>query len=316
MNQIITVLAYHRGDFDLAKQLLAWIGSQNEGPINAHLCLLGDSLLEKDQRLEMKEIAQSAFSSVASAPVKVETALQKWPTGPNKMFEKAMAWIQESYRLPFLWMEPDAVTLKKGWLDQIEEAYYGQPSRYMGAFGFPGESPDKTLPERWMTGPGVYPNDASAELARFCGSEKPFDVVAASTVVARMKESPLFQHFWGKQNLPPTFVSGKPKAPNAVNLSFLRPEAVIFHRVKDGSLFRALSAPESAVVTETDEQPGMLLNASTATPRPEPPHMTPPPIPVGAGLNAVPPVQDNAFGGGRVQRMGISTDPKKPVSVQ
>ena len=70
-----------------------------------------------------------------------------------------------------------------------------------------------------------------------------FDMVFANDLVPRAHNTPLIQHFWGSDyNMPPLFVPARTEAdpPNAVTLSLIKPETVLFHRVKDLDGFLAL----------------------------------------------------------------------------
>jgi hypothetical protein len=310
MTRLNIVLAYHSGDFQLVQQLLRWILTLNNNVrLPNHLVLLGDSGLSKDQRLAMKELALETFSTVSALPV--APVRQGWPGGANAMFKQGMKFVQESLKGAFLWIEPDAVPLAKGWIEQIEEAYHNQPFRYMGTHSVRGERGDASLPEKWMAGIGVYPNDAFSELASFCDSEKPFDVAAANSTTPRMAVTKLIHQHWGSAGLVPTFVATKSKAPNAVTLDFIEPEAVIFHRVKDGSLIRLLSGESSLVATEETEP------APVPTPPPAPAVPPKPPI-----VPAVPKTTSVAvdekgskFGGGLTKLMK-STESAAPIQVQ
>lgn len=308
MSRLNVALAYHAGDLELAKNLLRWIAKQNGGPIPRALLLFGDGALTKEQRLEVKDLAREAFQTVKAYPVHVEAAMQRWPTGPNLMFLQALRVSNENMRDSFLWLEPDCVTLVPGWLEKLEAAYYNQPSRYFGVFSHRGSGPE-SLPIRWMSGVGVYPANAHVEMAVFCGSEKPFDVVSASGAggtADRMTETPLIAHFWGAKDMPPTFVHGQPVAPNAMNLGMIPKEAVIFHRCKDGSLMRVLSQPAPPPVAEDrDEAIKAPPESKDKVIPPAPPAMLP-----------VAPSEKSAFGGGSAKVMKSTNDRSAPLAAE
>lgn len=308
MNKLNVILAYHSGDLLLAQQLLRWILLQNENSrLPNHLVLLGDSSLTKDQRLAMKDLALEVFTSVSALPV--SPTRQGWPGGANAMFKTGLKFVQESLKGPALWLEPDATTVRPGWLQMIEEEYHSQPFRYMGTHSVRGERGDASLPERWMAGVGVYPNDAYSELSAFCESEKPFDVAAANSTTPRMAVTKLIQQHWGSQGLVPTFVSSRSKAPNAVTLDFIEPEAVIFHRVKDGSLIRLLSGESSLVATEE--------SAPVAPPVPAAaPVAKPPSLPAAPRTTAVPVDEKSGKFGGGLTKLMKSTESAAPIQVQ
>lgn len=302
MQKLNVVLAYHGGDIELTKNLLRWVLKQNGGvQLPNTILLFGDGALSREQRAEVKTIAMDSFMDVRSYPVHVETSMQKWPTGPNLMFLQAMRTCQENFRDSWLWLEPDSTPLKAGWLQTLEKAYYGQPSRYFGTWSVRGQGSSE-LPERWMSGVGVYPNDAFTELAVFCGSEKPFDVVANTVTSSRLRETDLIQQYWGTKDVPPTFGPVSIAGTNILGASELRPEAVLFHRVKDGSLIRVLSGipVTPSVAEEVAIQPKGAESAKAPSFRP------PSPIPGVA----------SEFGGGVTRTMAISNDPSKPVQTK
>ena len=303
MPRLNVAMAYHAGDLQLAKNLLQWIADQNKTPLPFALQLYGDGALTRDQRIEMREIGKEAFKTVRSYPVHVDASMQKWPTGPNLMFQQALRVSSETLRDSFLWMEPDCVTLHYGWLDGLDEAYYSQPDRYFGVFSRRGAGP-ASLPDKWMSGVGIYPANAFAELAAYCGSEKPFDVASADSLVPRMAETSLIAHFWGAKDLPPTFVHGQPSGPNAMNMAMIPPGSAIFHRCKDGSLMRVMSSPP----------PPPAMSDEQADLNPIRQQGMPPPLPPKVGVVA--PSEKSAFGGGMTKVMRTTTDTAAPLRAE
>ena len=71
----------------------------------------------------------------------------------------------------------------------------------------------------------------------------------------RSHNTPLIQHFWGKPDLAPTFreVKGEHDPENTIPMGFIKPEAVLWHRSKDGTLIDLLRARKN---TETPKRPG------------------------------------------------------------
>lgn len=243
MNKLLCVIPYCQNDLDLAKNLLNWIAELGDN--HGHACILAaDSLVPKETRMELKLLAKQSFDHVDTIPLEIPQ------TGfaPNHMFMLTAQQILFSYKWPFLWCEPDATPLKPGWLDALANEYAYSPKRFLGTLV---ESNQPGLPAVHLPGVAIYPPDAFTLYDTFASIKSAnvaWDMEAATAVVPRAKTSSLFQAFWGKRDLPPTFVREKNgQSPiNALPLSFLRPDAVLFHRCKDGSLISLLRETPTA----------------------------------------------------------------------
>jgi hypothetical protein len=188
----------------------------------------------------MHRIAKPMFSFVESIVVKVPQDKQKWPVAPNLMFYFAARQIEETYKFPWLWFEPDAVPLKPTWLTEIADMYEKCPKRFMGSHIPSKGEPD--LPPIHMSGCAVYPVNAYSGLNKFASADKAFDVSSADFTIPRSMNCPIMQHFWGKRDLSPTFSETKDilDKENVVTMDFIYRESVMFHRCKDGSLIDLL----------------------------------------------------------------------------
>lgn len=236
-NPVLLVIGFHAGDVERTKNLLTWIAELGE--CNPHSCLLvADSTVLKPDSDAIKKLAKKSFDTVMMIPASVECA---WK--PNQMFLSAAKWIHECTKLPWLWLEPDAIPLKEGWLDAIADEYAASPMAYMGPIihqkGQPG------LPEAHLTGCSVYPASAwelFASLPKLQKDIVAWDIEGAAKVIPRARNTNLIHHFWGNRDMPPIFVESKtqesPK--NFVTIDFISKEAVVFHRTKDGGLINIL----------------------------------------------------------------------------
>lgn len=237
MTPLLAVIGYHPGDVELTKKLLGWIAELGGCP--GHSCLLTpDSTVPKEQRTAVNELARPSFAHVGTIPL----TIPKTGFAPNHMFMLAAQQIHASYKLPWLWLEPDCVPLKAGWLSALSEEYAGSPKRLLGGLI---ESTQPGLPAIHLTGVSIYPPDVFPLFDSFASIKSAnvaFDMEAATGTVPRAKNSRLMQNFWGKRDLPPTFVkevtAGQPD--NALPISFIKPEAVLFHRNKDGTLINLM----------------------------------------------------------------------------
>jgi len=238
--KLLVVLPYCSKDADQARNLIAWISELSPKDKTGPACLLvADALVPREKMVEINTAAKQCFEHVETIAVAMEPEKQVWPFGPNKMFLESSKQVFECYQMPWLWLEPDAVPMRPGWLSELSDAYYECPKRFMGAFI---RTAQDGLPKLHMAGCGVYPRDAYFGLLSFCESPHAFDMAMADYVVPRATPTPLIHHHWGEQDLPPTFIAdGVPKpSVNSVTLSFVRPEAALFHRCKDDTLISLL----------------------------------------------------------------------------
>ena len=235
MTPLLVTLAYCQKDVAQAKSLLEWMGKLG-GPYPGHSILLAaDNAVGMPLKTELHAKAKDLFGHVETMMVDVPANQQGWPKGANRMFHQASRQVQECFRQPFLWLEPDCVPLKSSWLIELDAEYGRSPKRFMGCFV---RSKQAGMPQVYLPGCSIYPNDAHELLAKSCEKINGWDIESAALTIPRAANTPLIQDFFGQIGLPPTFVAAKTETSpkNAMPLSFLRPEAVLFHRVKNSSL--------------------------------------------------------------------------------
>ena len=255
--KLIVALPYHQGDHASATRLLNWI-AELDPQIDHHLLLVADAAVPLEIKKSIDTLGKCIFASAETIMPKCPAPVKDNYHAPAAvMFEKTMAHIHSCHRWDFLWMEPDCVVLKSGWLDTLAEAYENQPKRF---FGSTAKTDGRdNLPTTVFFGTAIYPNQAHAELKQFCTGAKAFDMAFSDYVVPRGTSSPLFQHVFGAPNDPPTFKDVKlpTDGVNVGTLDSINKQAVLFHRNKDGSLIDLLkkSAPESVMATKTEPIP-------------------------------------------------------------
>jgi hypothetical protein len=258
MTPLIVALPCHAGDVDQAEALLRWI--KELGGVREHSFLLAaDSALSQERVRALLDIVRGEFDSVRAMIVNV--GVKGWPQAANLMWRAVARQVNEFYKAPWLWLEPDAVPLRTGWLSDIAQAYWRSPRPLLGCV-LDAEREIEGLPARYLAGVAVYPQDLYRVLAKQWGSPmlnaptnpklsvaqrqqgvRAWDMLFADTLVARAHHTPLIQQFWGVDyNTPPLFVGARTEAHpvNAVTLDLVRKDAVLFHRVKDVEGFLAL----------------------------------------------------------------------------
>lgn len=144
--------------------------------------------------------------------------------GVNYMAYAAARAVRERFNWPWLWLEPDCVPLKRGWLTQLAQAYHGQPKRYMGTplqVRPVGESPDAPA-FTFLSRTAVYPPDAVVDLEPLCKRPEWFE--RNSVLLDKAAKNRLIQT-GGLYNHETTVI---------------REDAVLFHSDKQGELIPLL----------------------------------------------------------------------------
>lgn len=235
---LLVCISTHDGDFTNAENLIKWIG-ELEGKLPFPALIVVDQTVAQERYVELFKQAREVFSHVRLITAQVSQSGWK----PNKMFLVAAQYVRDNYSCPFLWLEPDCVPLKSGWLADINQAYHESPLRYMGAII--EQTGQKGLPPKHLTGCSVYPNDAVDtfdKMSSVTGGREAWDIAGGEKIATAAQNTPLIQHFWGEPTKWPVFVETRAAdAPdNHVTLDFLKPDAVLFHRCKMGDLIPIL----------------------------------------------------------------------------
>lgn len=240
MTPILVVLPYCQRDAAIARELVSWMAELNT-PRAAAILLAADSTVPRETIVEIAEIAKKTFQFVKTMLVPVSAG--GWP--PNKMFLAITNQINEQYRLPFFWMEPDCIPLTPGWLEELENEYGECPKRFMGPIIQQDSNPG--LPKEHLTGCSIYPSDAYLlfkGMEAVKSGQQAWDMAGAALIVPRSMNTNLIFHFWGQPDLAPTFVikkeAGKEYPRNCFDLTRIPLGAVVMHRNKDGTLIKAL----------------------------------------------------------------------------
>lgn len=240
MTPLLTVLPFCAKDAKDAIRLLEWIRELDTQILGHSLLLIADDAVPAEVKAQVKAVAVEAFRTVSASTVKCPAPVNNnYHVPAAVMFDGAAFIVDSRYKWNWLWLEPDAVPLKSGWLDRLAEAYDESDKRFMGVLHKHGQ---KDLPETVMYGTAVYPNCARSELKKFCDGTKPFDMAFSDYVVPRATHTNLIHHRFGSQTESPTFKDAKlpTDGPNVGTLNDIPKEAVLFHRCKDGSLIQLI----------------------------------------------------------------------------
>lgn len=216
------------------REWLEWV-AQLGGAKNHEALLVADCATQWSDCLSIVDLAQAVFGRVELAAT--DKSVSGWPAGSNALFRHAAEEMNRRGQ-PFFWIEPDAIPLKSGWLDAIEAAYKTCGKPFMRQLY--KSSPAETIPADMMSGIGVYPADTIKTVGHLLNGNA-WDVSIAKATTPHTADTSLIQSHWGALRSSPTFVQRQDRTPpNAFTLQALHPDAVLFHRNKDGTLIHLL----------------------------------------------------------------------------
>jgi len=232
---MLCILPVYKDDVPRLLNLIKWI-HQLGGCREHDATIVADADTPAGPVFRLRFEAQQCFKSVSV--VSTEKPVSGWPQGPNELF-LAAARHASTRNTHWLFLEPDSVPLCPGWLDKIDIYYRAKNARYLGQL-VPCNKPG--LPEKHFTGVGVYPSYAilNLEWSIRKNPDIAFDISTAHVIVPKAMHCDLFQHLWGEVGNPPTFAHKGIPGTGTFGLDYLRKDAVLFHRTKDGKLIDLL----------------------------------------------------------------------------
>ena len=268
---ITVVVPFCRKDRKQAIDLLNWCRELDGKQANTCL-LVADcgKIDDKDYKYwsseiyEVHQAARESFATVKTITTPYKLDDESWPIGPNWLFKTACDEISRGKYGSWLWLEPDCVPMKRGWLEAIQTEYAQVGKPFMGTRV---QQNNKTVN---MGGCGIYPEKAS-DTYKNMNMSIPWDVQCVEDVVPFCHFSKLFWFFWGTHKLSPTFIRRQPvsKPENAMLLSSIPEGTALFHRNKDGTLIDLLrhdlmadeASPSYTVVITSYKRPDFLRMA-------------------------------------------------------
>jgi hypothetical protein len=219
---MIVAISYHQGDQQL---MTRWANRVKQlGPYLNHEIILSPCHGATTDKILLP--LQNCFRKVMVVPSGHQE--RGWPVSCNRAFQNICWHSMLTTRQPFLFMEPDAVPLCEGWIDQIEEEYRNCGSPFMGDFVELSKSDVNGIDH--MSGIAVYDWNLSITAPRLfnCTNGKEefaWDIFAASDIIPKMHRTNLIQHDWDRYRK------------QEVDSSVVRKGAVIYHPDKRGVLF-------------------------------------------------------------------------------
>lgn len=221
---VLVVSAFCHREIVQELNLLRWMGELDDYMPQHQCAMIASSQVPPSAANETVRAARNVFGTATLVHQRVADE-RGWPQSCNSLFRVG---VQHAKGRSFLWVEPDLVPLRAGWLDEIEEEYEacGKP--------FMGYTPRKPLLH--LTGCAVYPPNIEAYNPQALRADAvAWDATAPELTLPHVYCSTLFQHEWGdhEKNKAPTFRTQR-------SLRIIRPEAVVLHRNKDQTLIKRL----------------------------------------------------------------------------
>lgn len=263
---MLLVLPFCNKDAATASKNIAWM-FELDGKTNFE-CLLAWPDSTKPEFIEkMRAGASKVFAKVHefSYPEATETT---WPAGPNWAWQSVARWIPmitnskgNTYPFekvlpdgtPWLFLEADAVPLKPGWMQTLADEYRRGGKPFMGHI---------VKDMGHMNGVAVYPNHVAfyARDALHAVHSAWDAVLREQTIDVTHNANHLIQHCWVLHNQDTPMHFGDGPAPSFRDPGhmhrILEPNAVLFHRTKDGSLINCLMQARTTPPPQDGEEIG------------------------------------------------------------
>lgn len=233
---IQVVLPFCKSDAIRAEALIDWIGEI--GGCHEHSLILVADIGVDSTIIERK--ARSMFLEVSTIRPPFKLKNETHPIGPNWMFETTLKHLAKSKsETPFLWLEPDCVPMRRGWLAEIETEYKKAGMRIMaGVIALNDPRYPKTIP----SGVAVYPADAWKIYGKLQTNRTvAWDIQFADSVKPICQPSATIASRLNHLNAP-TFVERREPhhGKNAMMVSDIPATVSLFHPNKDGTLIKVL----------------------------------------------------------------------------
>lgn len=238
---MVIVYCFSPVDEELALKNAQWMNELG-GCKDHHAFVICDKRckLQREIRGELEKCFGGVHFMVAGAEI------DGWPQGANYFFRLACGYLQARPIAYFMWLEPDAIPLKEGWATALE-LEYNQKCLPAGK-RFMGDRVEVADIPLHMSGVGIYCNPVHVYAGEaYRAHEIAWDMAGKDQIIPMAHWTKLIEHAWKH----PTFT-------NTDELrTQIRPEAVVFHSSKDGSLIDLLKSKRA----------GKQILAAGASPR-------------------------------------------------
>lgn len=227
---ITVYLPFCKNDAPAALRLIEWIKELGGCSDNDIVLITPANVLSA----KVYAVADTCFRNVSTANTPFDLGDESHPRGPNWMFETACKHAMRT--LPtdgrWLWMEPDCVPMRKGWLQEIENEH-----KLPKILAHVTKLNDPKWPKQIASGTAVYPAEAWKIYRTLAFDRKTaWDIKFADSVMPMVTPSKTIFNRFNRQSAP-TFEG---EGPSRMKLEDIHKEVALFHPNKDGTLIAAL----------------------------------------------------------------------------
>lgn len=224
---MLVVLPVCPRDVELATKNVRWMRKLDERCSYEALisCERGTDtkVLEEEAKAYFRTVHHFTYDQFPTEPT--------WPEAPNWCWSNTARYIANHFKTPWLFLEPDATPLKKGWLDALSKEYYEAGKPFMGHI---------VKGMGHMNGVAIYPSNVALHStdALLC-RKTAWDVMLAKDI--RLKTHPanhLMAHFPRYTGVQLSFNEQAPVQ------RLLDKGYVLFHGCNDGSLIDILEGQQ------------------------------------------------------------------------
>ena len=230
---LLAVLPFCGKDVEAALRNVQWMAELG-GVSNYEALLIYDEQTKRTYVQEIQKAAGRAFGKVTSHSYRV-SGNNGWPRGANIALQTTARYVESKYRIPWLWIESDAVPVRSSWLDELFAAYRKCCKSFFGPI----------VPDRGhQNGVMIYPwNMASRCPIAMAATSLAWDYVGTPDMINdRANAEPLIRHIWGLHNGQPHPWDGHPIRFSSIEDvdRWIPKESVLVHRVKFNDLIQLL----------------------------------------------------------------------------
>lgn len=261
---MLVVLPLCSKDAKLQIKNLEWCLELDSG-CNRDGVLSYDTLTPKEDVAALDALARRYFKAVHHCCYG-EPPVKGWPAAPNWAWQSTARWMfDQPFHQPWLWLEADACPLKSGWVQTLEAAFTAGNKRFGGHV---------VKDMGHMNGVGIYPWDVMRfnEMAMLTRAAAWDVVLKPSTIQDCVPLNHLIQHAWNVHPIDRAMIwngEGQPvsfKTQADVDL-YLDFNAIIMHRIKDGSLIPLLMERYQAEQKRVEEETQLIQSTDYNVPQ-------------------------------------------------
>ncbi len=222
---IVVVVPVAKFDWNLAVKLLKWMAVLAKSERPYPLIIWTSPQLTEAELVALADAADPIHAEMEVCPGL--QAQESYFGSPNVVFKGALEYCERVHPgAAMLWVEADAIPMRRSWYDDIKTEYAQCGRPFMGDVQKEGGIPH-------MTGNGVFHpkwRTLAPSLAAMGQEACGFDSLCAHDILPRAHYAKTIQQVWR----PPLPITADWAAKN------IRPETALFHQCKDGSLIDVL----------------------------------------------------------------------------